>query len=77
MEEISYTDFLEMLIKKPIFFINSFEEAAIRTEIEANEIVYYVKFRGEKEFKALNNSSIVAGGIEEHILITQEEYENH
>lgn len=75
MKQISYNDFNELLTKEEICFINSFDEAVIRTEIVDGTIVYYVKLKGEEEFKAEQGSNIVAGGWQEHTLISRAEYD--
>lgn len=77
MKRISYTEFIDMLTKESICFINSYEEAVIRTEIVDKELLYYVRFKGEEEFQAEKGSGIVAGGLEEHSLITKDEYEQY
>lgn len=51
MKRISYTEFIDLLTKEPIYFINSFEEAVIRTEIVNKELLYYVRLKGEANFK--------------------------
>lgn len=75
MKPISYNEFNDLLTKESICFINSFDEAAIRSEIVDGTIVYYVKFKGEEEFKAEKGSNIVARGWEEHALISRAEYD--
>lgn len=72
--QIENERFMEMLTTQPVYFINTYEDAVVRSEITDNGIDYYVKFRGEKEFKAKKGSGVVTEAKLEHTIITREEY---
>ena len=65
---------MEMLSIQPTCFINTYEDAVIRSEITDKGIDYFVKFKGEHEFKAKKGSGVVTEGKLEHTIITREEY---
>lgn len=73
MKKATYEEFISLLQKGELYFKNSFEDAVIRAE-HNEEISFFVKFKGEKEFKSEAGSNIVAGGIQEHTVISKADY---
>lgn len=61
--------------EKEVYFRNEFEQAVFRSEKDGD---IYVKFKGEKEFKARDNSQLVIDTtMEENIdFINKETYDN-
>jgi len=57
-----------------IYLINDFERAVIRFD-ENGEA--YVKFKGEKEFKAQKGSELVFDAYLENKHISKEQYDNY
>jgi hypothetical protein len=70
--EIKYRQFMDKLRNEPIYFINDFEQAAIRSL--PTGVDYWVKFKGREEFKAVPGSKLVSEGIREYTEITEEQY---
>jgi|WetSurMetagenome_2_1015567.scaffolds.fasta_scaffold141831_1 hypothetical protein len=64
--------------KEPVFIYSDFEECAIRAEKVDGEIVYYLKFKGNHEFKAIYNSRLVGDALSSNPeFITKEEYNRY
>lgn len=76
MKHISYSEFNDMILKQETYFINTYEDAVIRSTKNGVGTVFYVKFRGNEEFRAQRNSDVVAEGMREHTIITKQEYDN-
>lgn len=75
IEAMTRDELFEKLSKEPLYFINGFEEAVIRSD--PSEEHFYVKFKGKKEFLAKVGSSVVADAIIAENLISKEEYEQY
>lgn len=69
----AYEKFKEKLTKQPVYFAYDFEDAVIRSEPNKG---FWVKFKGEPEFKALPGSGVVAEAIREHKEISKSQYDN-
>ncbi len=76
MKQIPFEDFKNKLQSEEIFFINTFEDAAVRSVINDNTLAYYVKFRGKDEFLTQHDSRLVTDAILEHTILTKAEYDN-
>ena len=76
MKKIPYNDFREKLQTEDIYFINTFENAAVRSVITEDGLLYFVKLDGEDEFLTKSDSKLVANAILEHTILTKEEYDN-
>lgn len=76
MKQIPFEDFKNKLQSEEICFINTFEDAAIRSVINDDELAYYVKFRGKDEFLTQHDSKLVTDAVLEHTTLTREEYDN-
>ncbi len=64
---------------EPVYLKYTFEDCVLRSEYTDQGVVWYVKFRGENEFKAKDGSNIVSEVlcIVPPPEITKEEYDNH
>lgn len=76
MQKITYEEFKKKLQTGIVYFINTFEDAAIRSYISGDTLVFHVKFKGEQEFKAQSDNKLVTDAILEHTELTREEYDN-
>ena len=77
MKKSTYTEFKDALRDGDIYFVNSFEEAAIWAKHTPDGIEYHVKFKGGSAFLAEKGSNVVAEAWREHILLTKDEYDNY
>ena len=76
--QAQYNAFIEKVKKQEVYFLNTYEEAAIRSVPTKTEgIIYYVKFKGEKTFQAEKGSTIIADALLEYKEITKEEYNSY
>ncbi|WP_426292009.1 hypothetical protein ACN9ML_18415 [Dyadobacter endophyticus] len=57
------------------FLLNDYEDAVVRFEEQDGQNVWYLKFKGEKEFQVERSHRLVADAILENVQITKEEYE--
>lgn len=76
MKKIDYDVFIEELQSGDVYFINTFEDAAIRSVNEGTSIRYYIKFRDSDEFLADNGNRVVAEAIREHTILSKQEYDS-
>lgn len=75
---MEYRTLKRKLSKEPVYMYCDFEEIALRTQIVGEEIEYYIKHRDMHEYKAVNNSRIVALALLSNPeMITRETYENY
>jgi hypothetical protein len=65
--------FQKKLQSQPIYFVNSMENAYIRSEPGNG---FWIKFHGEPEYKAKEGSTIVTEGILEHKEIKKKRYDS-
>ena len=68
-----YQAFMKKLQTEIVFFMNTYENAVIKSIPETG---FYVKFSGEDEFLAKNGSRLVTDGLLEYKEITEKEYNN-
>ncbi len=68
------TALYEKMQREHVFLSNNFENAVVRSD--PGTPGFYVKFKGEKEFKAAKCSGVVAEALAEGREITAKEYEN-
>ncbi|CAG5072896.1 hypothetical protein DYBT9623_04434 [Dyadobacter sp. CECT 9623] len=57
------------------YLLNDYEDAAIRFEDREGQNVWFLKFKGEKEFQVERSHRLVTDAILENATITREEYE--
>lgn len=57
------------------YFLNDYEDAVIRFEELDGQNVWFLKFKGEKEFQVERSHRLVADAILENVTITKEEYD--
>ena len=69
-------DFLKRFGAIPMYFMNNYEQAVIRSEPNPEDCAFYVKFKGEKEFKAQRGSAVVVDVLIEENRITKDQYDN-
>lgn len=50
---------IEKFNQEPHYYYSEFEECVMRSELIEGEIVYFIKFRGAREFKAIYSSKLV------------------
>jgi len=69
-------EFFKLFSKQPMYFINEYEEAVVRTEPGEVGCNIFVKLKGKQEFKAVRGSSLVVDCLAEAFMITKDEYDN-
>jgi|GEM_PF-5665938 hypothetical protein len=68
-------ELFEKLKKEPVYFLNAFEGAVIRTDPKRQQI--FVKFKGGKEMLAKQGSTVVADAMISENIISKAEYEKY
>ncbi len=69
--------FIEKIVKEPMYFLYDYEDCVVKTEPVNDEIIKWVKFKGKPEFLAHKDSSITHEAIQKQNVITKEEYLKH
>lgn len=77
INETDHEALLHKLYSEPVFILYDFEDCVIRSEPGKEGPDFWVKFKGEKEFKARPESKLVWDAVMYPVLITQEEYEKY
>lgn len=70
-ENKAYEAFMQKVYDQTVYFMNSYERAVIKSVPGQG---FWVKFNGQKEFKAVAGSSVVIDGLHEHNEITEKLY---
>lgn len=68
-------DFLIVSAPKMGFLLNDYEDAVVRFEERDGQNVWFLKFKGEKEFQVDRSHRLVVDAILENAQITKEEYD--
>ncbi len=55
--------------------LNDYESAAVRFEKQNGENVWFLKFKGEKEFRVEYSHRLVFEAIQEAVTLTKDEYD--
>lgn len=75
---MDYRTLQKKINKAPVFIYSDFEECALRSEIIDGEIEYFIKFKGNHEFKAVYSSKLVGNTLTGNPeIITREEYNRY
>ena len=76
--KINNRTLLRKIGREPVYIYSDFEECAIRAEKIGGEIVYYLKFKGNHEFKAIYSSRLVGDALSSNPeYITKEQYNRY
>lgn len=59
-----------------MYFYYGFEDAVVRSEYTGKDVVFYVKFQGEPEFRAEKGSGIVTEALMVPVTISKDDYDN-
>lgn len=66
------------IVREPACIKSDLIECAMRTEIVDGEVIYYLKFKDKREFRAIYSSRLVGETLlGEPVIITKEEYERY
>lgn len=75
-KKITYDEFLSLVKTEVVYLYYGFENAVLRVEPTDLGVDYFLKFKGEKEFKAERGSGIVAEAQLPPYIITRSDYDN-
>lgn len=75
----SITELSELLLTKPIYFYNDFEECVVRTEPnKEGDVDYWIKYKGDTEFKGTTHNTNIFETVHLHSLsITEKDYNEY
>lgn len=74
---IDRKEFDKKLATEPVYLSYYFEDCVLRSEPTQNGPIWYVKFKGAKEFRAKFGSGIVTEAELAPELITKKEYDSY
>lgn len=72
---INAEDFDKKMGSGPFYFLNAFENAAIRTVPVDGDLKCWVKFKGGKEFQTSYENNIISAAQMDLHELTKEEYD--
>jgi hypothetical protein len=61
--------------QKPVYLSYDFEHCVLRSVPTKTGLIWYVKFKGEREFNAMKGSGIVTEATLNPVIITKDEYD--
>jgi len=70
----------ELLLTKPMYFFNDFEDCVVRTEPnKEGDVDYWIKYKGHIEFKGspVKNNNIYETVQLESLSISKKDYDKH
>ncbi len=76
-KKISSNKIFELIFKEKVAYLYyEFEDAVIRASVgKDGKATYFVKFKGDEEFKAHKESNLVAEALLAPVLISKEDYD--
>ena len=76
--KVDYRTLQKKLGREPVYIYSDFEECAIRAEKIGGEVEYFLKFKGNHEFKAIYSSRLVGDALSSNPrFISREEYNRY